>query len=416
MLTFSLVRFTQSDGIYKKNLHLLHKVFYLDNFEKILLLFLKLRLWNSMSEMVNIQNEIQGNSVSYIAEIKKILSSARDKAYYAINSAMVEVYWQIGRRIVEEEQHGKERADYGAYVIKTLSQELTAEFGSGFSERSILQFRQFYQMFSEITIPRALLAEFKNIELSPYLSRLNWTQILRIMRVSNPDARAYYIKETAENMWSSRTLDRNISTLYYQRLLSSQIKEPVIAEMESKTKEYQQDKLEFIKNPAVLEFLALPNNQGYTESDLEQAINNNIQKFLLELGNGFAFVARQQLVRTDTQDFYIDLVFYNYLLNCFVIIELKTHKITHQDIGQLDMYVRMYDKLKRKDGDNPTIGILLCTETDQTIAQYSVLNENKQLFASKYMEYLPTEEELSREILRQKENFRLQQNTETQGL
>ena len=214
-------------------------------------------------------------------------------------------------------------------------------------------------------------------------------------------------------MWSYRTLDRNISTLYYQRLLSSQIKEPVIAEMEDKTREYQQDKFEFIKNPTVLEFLALPNNQGYTESDFEQAINDNMQRFLLELGKGFAFVAKQQLVRTETQDFYIDLVFYNYLLNCFVIIELKTHKITHQDIGQLDMYVRMYDKLKRKESDNPTIGILLCTETDQVIAQYSVLNESKQLFASKYMEFLPTEEDLIREILRQKEIFLLQ-NSEVQ--
>jgi predicted nuclease of restriction endonuclease-like (RecB) superfamily len=259
----------------------------------------------------------------------------------------------------------------------------------------------------QIEIVRDPLAQFKNSKLSQYLLRLNWTQIQRIMRVSNPDARVYYIKETVENMWSSNTLDRNISTLYYQRLLSSQIKEPVITEMQEKTKIYQQDKYEFIKNPAVLEFLALPDNQGYTESVLEQAINNNMQKFLLELGKGFAFVARQQLVRTDTQDFYIDLVFYNYLLNCFVIIELKTHKITHQDIGQLDMYVRMYDKLKRKEGDNPTIGILLCTETDQTIAQYSVLNENKQLFASKYMEYLPTEEELIKEIIRQKEIYEL---------
>ena len=379
---------------------------------------------------MDIINLTQANNASYIAEIKGILSSARNKAYHAINSAMIEAYWQIGRRIVEEEQHGKERADYGTYIVKTLSKELTAEFGKGFSERSIRQFRQFYQMFPEleimreglaqsqttenkqITIRRAPLATFKNTELSTCLPRLNWAQIQRIMRVSNPEARAYYIKETAENMWSYRTLDRNISTLYYQRLLSSQIKEPVIAEMEEKTKEYQQDKFEFIKNPSVLEFLALPNNKGYTESELEQAINDNMQKFLLELGKGFAFVAKQQLVRTDTQDFYIDLVFYNYLLKCFVIIELKTNKITHQDIGQLDMYVRMYDKLKRKDSDNPTIGILLCTETDQTIAQYSVLSENKQLFASMYMEYLPTEEELIKEIIRQKEIFHLQQNNE----
>jgi len=383
----------------------------------------------NMTEIRNIENEISANNTSYIAEIKDILSSARNKAYYAINFAMVEAYWQIGRRIVEEEQHGKERADYGTYIVKILSKELTAEFGKGFSERSIWQFRQFYQMFPDFENVRTPLAQSQNIgnkqnvimrtlpahsELSSNLQKLNWAQIQRIMRVSNPEARTYYIKETAENMWSYRTLDRNISTLYYQRLLSSQIKEPVIAEMESKTKEYQQDKFEFIKNPSVLEFLALPNSVGYTESELEQAINDDMQKFLLELGKGFAFVARQQLVRTETQDFYIDLVFYNYLLNCFVIIELKTHTITHKDIGQLDMYVRMYDKLKRKDSDNPTIGILLCTETDQTIAQYSVLNENKQLFASKYMEYLPTEEELSKEILRQKEIFQLQQNNELQ--
>ena len=382
---------------------------------------------------------------TYIAEIKQILALARQKAYSAVNSAMVEAYWLTGRRIVIEEQQGKERAKYGAYVIKTLSEELTAEFGKGFSERSIRQFRQFYQMFPETTIVREGLAElqnienkqitirreglaelqstenkqleivrtpfaqFKNIELSPYLLRLNWTQIQRIMRVSNPDARAYYIKETAENMWSSNTLDRNISTLYYQRLLSSANKEPVVAEMKEKTKEFQQDKLEFIKNPSVLEFLGLPNNKGYTETELEQAIIDDMQKFLLELGKGFAFIERQQLVRTETQDFYIDLVFYNYILRCFVVVELKTHKITHQDIGQLDMYVRMYDDLKRQQGDNPTIGILLCTETDKTIAQYSVLNENKQLFATKYMEYLPTEEELRKEIERQKEIFMLQQ-------
>jgi predicted nuclease of restriction endonuclease-like (RecB) superfamily len=378
---------------------------------------------------------------SYIADIKHILALAKQRAYSAINSAMVEAYWLIGRRIVEEEQQGKERAEYGAYVVKTVSQELTAEFGKGFSERSVFQFRQFYQMFPEneiwrtpfaelesvdeirreplaqlqnsenkqVEIVRTLFAQFKNAELSSYLSRLNWSQIQRIMRVSNPDARAYYIKETAENMWSIRTLDRNISTLYYQRLLSSQNKEPVIAEMQEKTKGFQQDKLDFIKNPSVLEFLGLPDNKGYTETELEQAIIDDMQRFLLELGKGFAFVKRQQLVRTETQDFYIDLVFYNYILRCFVILELKVHKITHQDIGQLDMYVRMYDDLKRREGDNPTIGILLCTETDKTIAQYSVLNDSQQLFATKYMEYLPTEEELCQEIERQKEIFQLQQ-------
>jgi predicted nuclease of restriction endonuclease-like (RecB) superfamily len=222
------------------------------------------------------------------------------------------------------------------------------------------------------------------------------------MRVENKDAQKYYLQEASENHWTVRTLDRNISTLYYHRLLSSQIKESVELEMQENTKGFQQDKLNFIKNPAVLEFLGLPSNAGYTETLLEQAIINEMQKFLLELGKGFAFVDRQQLIRTENSEFYIDLVFYNFMLKCFVLIELKTHKITHQDIGQLDMYVRMYDDLKRGRDDNPTIGILLCTETDKTIARYSVLNENRQLFASKYLSFLPTEEELAAEIERQK--------------
>ena len=222
------------------------------------------------------------------------------------------------------------------------------------------------------------------------------------MRVDNNDARRYYIKEAADNHWSVRTLDRNISTLYYHRLLSSQIEESTKKEISKKHAEIPRDNMEFIKNPSVLEFLGLPDNSGYAETDLEQAIIDKMQKFLLEMGKGFAFVERQQHIRTETQDFYIDLVFYNYILKCFVIVELKTDKITHQDIGQLDMYVRMYDDLKRLKGDNPAIGILLCTETDKTIAKYSVLSENKQLFASKYLSYLPTEEELAAEIERQK--------------
>jgi len=237
---------------------------------------------------------------------------------------------------------------------------------------------------------------------------LSWSHIRLIMRVENKEAQKYYLQEAAENQWSVRTLDRNISTLYYHRLLSSQIKEPVVQEMQEKTKDFQQDRLEFIKNPTVLEFLGLQNNAGYTESLLEQAIINEMQKFLLELGKGFAFVDRQQLIRTETQNFYIDLVFYNYIIKCFVIVELKTQKMTHQDVGQLDMYVRMYDDLKRGKDDNPTIGILLCTETDKTIARYSVLNESKQLFASKYLSYLPTEEELIAEIERQKTLLKLQ--------
>ena len=335
------------------------------------------------------------DNTHFIVEIKQILSAARQKAYAAVNFSMVEAYWLTGKRIVEEEQQGKERAAYGKEILKTLSIELTKEFGKGFGERNLRDFRQFYLAFQKNEIWHTLCA------------KLSWSHIRLIMRVENKEAQKYYLQEAAENHWSVRTLDRNISTLYYHRLLSSQIKEPVEQEMQDKTKDFQQDKFEFIKNPAVLEFLGLPSNTAYSESHLEQAIINEMQKFLLELGKGFAFVDRQQLIRTETSEFYIDLVFYNYILKCFVLVELKTHKITHQDIGQLDMYVRMYDDLKRGQDDNPAIGILLCTETDKTIARYSVLNENKQLFAAKYMPYLPTEEELAAEIERQKTLLKL---------
>jgi predicted nuclease of restriction endonuclease-like (RecB) superfamily len=340
-------------------------------------------------------------NTQYITEIKEIIISARAKSYTAVNSAMVEAYWLIGKRIIEEEQWGKHRAEYGKEVIKKLSKELQGEFGTGFGERSLRDFRHFYLTFKDM--------EF-GTQRAPNLS---WSHIRLIMRLTDKNAMGYYLSETAANNWSVRTLDRNISTLYYQRLLSSQKKDLVMAEMKEKTAEFQQDKsnqgsLEFIKNPAVLEFLGLPGNAGYLEAELEKAIIDHIQQFLLELGKGFAFVSRQQLIQTETSEFYIDLVFYNFILKCFVLIELKTTKITHQDIGQLDMYVRMFDDLRKQEGDNPTIGILLCTETDKTIAKYSVLNENKQLFAAKYMPYLPTEEELIIEIERQKEILKAQ--------
>ena len=228
------------------------------------------------------------------------------------------------------------------------------------------------------------------------------------MRVEDVKARDWYMKEASEQMWSVRTLDRNINTQYYERMLLSQVKEPVEQEMKEKTADFQRDKLEFIKNPTVLEFLGLPGNKGYKEKDLEQAILDNLSDFLMEMGKGFAFVARQQLIRTETEDYYIDLVFYNYLLKAFVLVDLKVGKISHQDVGQMDMYVRMYDELKRSEGDNPTIGILLCAQTDRDIARYSVLKGNEQIFASKYKLLLPSEEELANEISRQKEIFQLQ--------
>jgi predicted nuclease of restriction endonuclease-like (RecB) superfamily len=285
----------------------------------------------------------------YITEIKQILREARTKAYTAVNYAMIEAYWLIGKRIVEETQHGEHRANYGDQVIKNISKALTTEFGRGFSERNVLQFRKFYQIFPKPPIPQSLIAESgkikkpktdlaisdRQIGSTSIHYTLTWTHIQRIMRVSNPEARAWYMREAAEQSWDVRTLDRNISTQYFERLLMSQVKKPVIKEMKSKTGKHQKNKLEFIKNPTVLEFLGLPNNSGYKENVLEQAIINQMQKFLLELGKGFAFVERQQYIRTETQDFYIDLVFYNYILKCFVLIELKTHKITHQDIGNV---------------------------------------------------------------------------------
>ena len=339
-------------------------------------------------------------SNNYINEIKKILKNARQKAYTAVNSAMVEAYWEIGRRIVEEEQNGKERAEYGKEILQNLSKELTEEFGKGYSYRTLREIRQFYLMFSDFEKWRTVSA------------KLTWSHFQKVLRVSDEKARIFYLTEAAENMWSVRTLDRNISTLYYNRIVASIDKKMVENEMKEKVKSLQTE--EFIKNPVVLEFLDLPANMSYTESQLEKALTDDIQKFMMELGKGFAFVERQQHIRTENSDFYIDLVFYNYILKCFVILELKTEKLTHQDIGQLDMYVRMYDDLKKQENDNPTIGLLLCTETDGTIIKYSVLNDNKNLFASKYVNYLPSEEELINEIERQKTLFESKKNNEVE--
>lgn len=336
---------------------------------------------------------VQGG-MTFIHEIKQIVTEARGKAYTAINSAMVEAYWLMGKRIVEEQQHGKERADYGAELLKTLSEELTKEFGKGFSVGSLYYYRQFYVTFPEIFA-------------TPWRI-LSWSHYKRLMQVSNEEARAWYLKEAQEQMWSYRTLDRNIGSQYYERLLLSHNKERVEMEMKSLTRTFEQDKLEFIKNPTVAEFIGLSPNNDFTESDLESAIIGNLQKFLLELGRGFSFVARQKLIRTEKKDYFIDLVFYNFILKCFVLVDLKQKNISHQDVGQMDMYVRMYDERIRGEGDNPTIGIVLCSETDEDIARYSVLHNNNQLFASKYMLYMPTEEELRVEIERQKFFYQLQ--------
>ncbi|MDR0677191.1 MAG: PDDEXK nuclease domain-containing protein [Holosporaceae bacterium] len=317
----------------------------------------------------------------FFAEIAAILRQGRAVVYKAVNSAMVETYWHIGKRIVEQEQNGKNRADYGDYLITNLSRYLGDAFGKGFTEANIRNFRQFY-----LTFP--VLDEFA----THCVANLTWTHIRQIMRISSENERNYYLSESSQQNWSTRTLERNIRTGYYRRILSSQkagIKQlakksssPIVAE-------------NFIKDPYVLEFLNVPEDLASQESLLESEIINHLQKFLLELGKGFSFVARQLRISTETSHFYLDLVFYNYLLKCFVVIYLKTRKLTHQDIGQMDMYVRMFDALKKGHDDNPTLGIIFCTAKDETIVKYSVLEENKQIFASKYKTILPTETELA---------------------
>ena len=279
---------------------------------------------------------------------------------------------------------------------------MTLNFGKGFTKSNLYQFTLFYKEFPSIFHT----ASGKSSIL------LSWSHYRTLLQVDDEAARNWYLKEAAEQTWSVRTLQRNISSQYYFRLLQSQHKELVEDEMMKLTAPLQQDKLEFIKNPVIAEFLGLSSNSDFTESEFEASIISNLQKFLMELGKGYAFVARQQHIHTEKQDYFIDLVFYNYILKCFVLIDLKTNKITHQDIGQMDMYIRMYDELKRTDGDNPTLGIVLCADTDEDIARYSILHGNEQLFATKYSTYLPTKEQLRREIETQKQLFFLQQEEE----
>ena len=328
-----------------------------------------------------------------------IIESARNTAYQAVNTALVQRNWLLGYRIAEEELGGEERAEYGTEVIKKLSKSLTDEYGRGFTKSNLYHYLSFYKTYPDIfQTPSGKSATL-----------LSWSHYAALLQVEDKEARDWYAKEAAEQTWSVRTLQRNISSQYYYRLLKSQNKAPVEREMKELTAPYQADKLEFIKNPMIAEFLGMEQDASFTETKLEASIISNLQKFLMELGKGYAFVARQQHIHTEKEDYFIDLVFYNYILKCFVLIDLKTSKITHQDVGQMDMYIRMYDELKRSEGDNPTIGIVLCSDTDEDIAKYSVLHGNEQLFASKYKLYLPTEEELRAEIEAQKAMFYLQQ-------
>ena len=333
---------------------------------------------------------------SMIADIRQIIISGQEYAYHAANKAMVLTYWQVGRRIIEQEQDGKERAEYGIALIEKLSEELTREFGKSYSKRNLQYFRKFYLAFPDREIVNACV------------HNLNWTHFRSLLRVSDENARIWYMNDAANEGWSARTLDRNIGTQYNYRLLQAPQKEKVITEMQQKTVEYHKNKFELIKNPVVAEFLGYRTEDSFAETDLESAILSHIRDFLMEMGKGFAFVARQQHIITDTQDYYIDLVFYNIELRCYVLVDLKMGTITHQDVGQIDMYVRMYDELKRKEGDNPTLGILLCGETSADIARYSILHDNERLFMSKYLTYLPKKEQLRTEIEKQKEIFYMQ--------
>lgn len=321
------------------------------------------------------------------SDVCHIIDRGRQHAYAAVSNSMIETYWNIGRRIVEEEQQGKERAEYGERIIEKLSEQLTHQYGKGFSARYLAYFRKFFLVVPDIKI------------LQTRLQNLHWSHIHRILSVDNEVAAHWYLETASQEMWSVRTLDRNISTQYYERHF---------AQPQLPMKEEKPDKLELLKNPVVAELLGFKQDYSFSEQELESAIISHLQNFIMEMGRGFAFMSRQQLVRTDTQDYFIDLVFYNVVLKCYVLIDLKVGTITHQDVGQMDMYIRMYDELKRTEGDNPTIGIVLCSETSKDIARYSILKGNEQLFAAKYLPVLPTTEDLNREIEKQKELFRLQ--------
>lgn len=314
-------------------------------------------------------------------EIKEILQEAKNKVYKVANNAMVEAYWNIGRVIVEK-QGGKDKAEYGTALLKNLSKEMTKEFGKGFALTNLKYMRQFY-----LTFP-------KSHALSDQLS---WTHYRLLMRVETENARNFYLEESIKEKWSTRQLERQITTLFYERILSSKNKNKVAQEIYKLEPQRKQPE-DIIKDPYVLEFLGLPENMDFLEKNLEQALIDHLQKFLLELGRGFSFVARQKRITFDGRHFYIDLVFYNYILKCFVLIDLKVGDLTHQDLGQMQMYVHYFEDEMMTEGDNPPIGIVLCADKSESVVKYTLPKGEKQIFASKYMVYLPTEEELLSEV------------------
>jgi len=331
----------------------------------------------------NMDNALDKNLLN---ELKSIIQLAKTNVVTVVNTTMVQTYWQIGKMLVEDEQQGKKRAKYGKQQLQHISNELTKEFGKGFDVSNLRNMRRFYIAFPirETVSPK-----------------LSWSHYCKLIKIENKTAREWYIKEAIENSWSVRALERQISKLYYERLLASQEKAPLQQEAKEKTKPLQVDVKDYLRDPYIFDFLNI-DSKSLFESEVEQALIDNLQQFLLELGRGFAFVSRQQRLSVEEQDFYIDLVFYNFKLKCFLLIDLKIGKLTHQDVGQMDTYVRVYDKFHKSEDDNPTIGLILCSENSRAVAKYSVLSDSKQLFSSKYLPFLPTEEELKAELLRER--------------
>lgn len=328
--------------------------------------------------------------VDFLSEIKRIIQQSRANAVRSVDFCRVQMYWALGKRILEEEQEGKERADYGTFLLKKLSKELVPEFGSGFSYRQLAFCRQFYKTYP---IMNALRSQF------------NWTQYRLLIQIDNIDKREYYELEAMNNCWTARELERQINSGLYERLLLSNDKEAVLSV--ARKERIPETPQEIIKDPMILEFLGLKRESAYYEKNLEQALITHLQDFLLELGNGFSFVARQKRILLEDDEFFADLVFYNRLLRCFTVIEIKTHKITHEDIGQLQMYVNYYDREEKLPDENPTIGILLCADKNNTVVRYSLPEDNCTILASKYQIYLPSEEQLVKELKREIEEHSL---------
>lgn len=329
--------------------------------------------------------ELTPKSEIYL-RITEIISASKKRIFNSLNSEIVKTYWMIGKEILEEEQQGQERAKYGSDLINKLSKKLTVEFGKGFTARNLWQMRKFYELYS---IPHALRAE------------LSWTHFRSLIKIEDPKKRSFYEIETISNNWSTRELERQINSLLYERLAISKDKNAV-QELAIKGQELLKPE-DLVKDPYILEFLGLPQSEKFFEADLESALIEHLQKFLLELGKGFSFVARQKRISLDDENFYIDLVFYNYVVKCFVLLDLKIGKLTHQDIGQMQMYVNYYTRELMNEGDNKPIGIILCADKSEAVVKYTLADDNRQIFASKYQLHLPTEEELREELIKEKD-------------